>query len=1599
MTDSANYKWATTEAATTTVPYSITKATVTLKDLVLNGWTYGETANEPTVTIEKNFADNITVSYEYLVGGTWVTTAPRNAGTYTVKAIVDGTANYTGDEITAEFTIAAAGGVTIGDVNDSYSKVYDGNVFTIPSATASNGATVTYVITKNGEAVNAIIGAGEYVITYSAAGGANYSDGTKDVYVTVEKADVTISAPVIEGWTYNEAIKTPSAAFNEAFAQGTITFKYYTDAECTSEITNLEGIDAGTYYVKAFFAGNENLNAAESAATSFAIAKKTIAIPTITNKVYNGQQQTAGIPEDAGYTVVDNGGINVGTYTAVVTLTNANYTWSDGTTSAQELTYSITKASVSFKDLAITGWESGRYDATANMPTVTVVKSIADDVAVTFEYYVDGVWGTTIPTRAGTYAVRAVAAGTDNYDGATSAGINFNIAKAEVTLPNIQAEYPYTGSAQKPTIADSVYYTVVGNDEHTAMGEYTITLIPKDEFSFVWAGETTDPTEKTLTYKIVKGTVTLSGLTINNWSYNETASIPTVTITKSFNEDVTVRYEYFAADGTSLGATAPSAVGTYKVKAIVDGTNNYDGCELEKEFEITKAKATWSAPTFTGGKNNKFYFNQFGYSTSGLTATHAGQTVAGTFAFGAPVFVAGTNTSYIELTFTPADTANYVTVAETYYVTFVTVATNTTTGVVYGSIEEALAAAVSGHTVRVQPHDTDLGPIYIMSDVEIKAGVTFILPYGADGSGVNTITNGTIDVPAATQTTGQYEKPAGEDECHVKVVLAAGTKMTNNGTLQIAGQLSGGSGAAQYSGFTAGQHARLILDAGAELVNNGTIYAAGFIRELNKNNGSKVIINSGSTLYQPFTVRDFPGGSVSYAVYQTMGQGANDEPITAFSRFILMNVSPEVRINYGGSVKTWALLWAGDQINQTVGDMIGYGATNTTSVIVLTDETHSYMIAKYDVDTEVCDLDIYGGAKTNGMKLSIKVLGTVTINTADALFAVSYHYDVSLNRAEGQTTTTFTMDQRFKIMTGAKFTVGEGVVLNAKDIIVYETFNDIRSDAGTDPNHPMRYPAKDPAIFIVNGTLNVNKFGGKIYSTAEGAQVNIKSAAIYTAYEIDTTSGSSFMAKVDKKNSITEKAVLVGTTHEVSSINLNTAYTYENGEWVLWHVSFDSNGGSACASMGVADAYLTLPTPVRDGYEFLGWYYNDALISSGEALKVSGDHTLTAQWKSESEVWIIIGLDSDGDGTADSQAQVNPAEGMVYPSLPTPTKDGYKFKGWTYNGTTVTTGSAITATGDHMLTAQWAKLYTITVSTSNATVSGVTSGDKVAAGDSITITIKYSESKNKTVSVTNSSTGASLGGGSEKTSVTFTMPESDVAISASSESGGGCFTPDTLITLADGTQKRVDELDGTEMLLVWDFYNGTYTISPIGAIVSHGYDNVNTLTLNFANGSTINTIFGHGFFDVSENKFVIIDETNVNNYVGHEFIAYDSNGNSVITVLENYSVETTYTEIVTIVSAIHMNCVLEGMLTLSPTDFENSPAYLMPFEIGEGMKYDEEKMKADIEKYGQYTYEDFAEYCTYEQFVGFNFADWKVAVGKGFITFEEIVYLINSYVN
>ena len=69
------------------------------------------------------------------------------------------------------------------------------------------------------------------------------------------------------------------------------------------------------------------------------------------------------------------------------------------------------------------------------------------------------------------------------------------------------------------------------------------------------------------------------------------------------------------------------------------------------------------------------------------------------------------------------------------------------------------------------------------------------------------------------------------------------------------------------------------------------------------------------------------------------------------------------------------------------------------------------------------------------------------------------------------------------------------------------------------------------------------------------------------------------------------------------------------------------------------------------------------------------------------------------------------------------------------------------------------------------------------------------------------------------------------------------------------------------------------------------------------------------------------------------------------------------------------------------------------FEFDENMKIDEELMKQDIEKYGLYTYEDFAAHVPYEVYMAFPAAYFKVSVGKGYITWDEIIVLIDRYLS
>ncbi len=223
-----------------------------------------------------------------------------------------------------------------------------------------------------------------------------------------------------------------------------------------------------------------------------------------------------------------------------------------------------------------------------------------------------------------------------------------------------------------------------------------------------------------------------------------------------------------------------------------------------------------------------------------------------------------------------------------------------------------------------------------------------------------------------------------------------------------------------------------------------------------------------------------------------------------------------------------------------------------------------------------------------------------------------------------------------------------------------------------------------------------------------------------------------------------------------------------------------------------------------------------------------------------------------------------------------------------------------------------------------------------------------------------------------------------------------CIAAGTLITLADGTQKAVENITESDILLVFDHESGQYVSAPILFIERDGWAEYNVINLEFSNGTTTKLIYEHALFDLTLNKYVYITESNYGEFVGHEFAVANSENNAFESVtLTRAYVATEYTGCYSLVTAYHLNYFIDGMLSI-PGGITGLFNY---FEYGEGLKYDEEQMQADIEKYGLYTYEDFKEYVSYEVFeYAFAAKYFKVSVGKGLMTYEDILALIERYV-
>ena len=153
-------------------------------------------------------------------------------------------------------------------------------------------------------------------------------------------------------------------------------------------------------------------------------------------------------------------------------------------------------------------------------------------------------------------------------------------------------------------------------------------------------------------------------------------------------------------------------------------------------------------------------------------------------------------------------------------------------------------------------------------------------------------------------------------------------------------------------------------------------------------------------------------------------------------------------------------------------------------------------------------------------------------------------------------------------------------------------------------------------------------------------------------------------------------------------------------------VTFNANGGSVSSSSKAVtqgSTYGSLPTPTRNGYTFDGWYTQasgGSRVTSSTRVNLTGNQTLYAHWTETTRTYTIT-FDPNGGRVSPSRKTFVVGEPIT--GLPTPTRSGYRFTGWTFDridpdtsGTVVASivmdNSAFNFTEDLTLYALWSKI-------------------------------------------------------------------------------------------------------------------------------------------------------------------------------------------------------------------------------------------------------------------------------------------------------------------
>ena len=613
-TDAENNTTATVEKATRTMTMDETKTLTYGTDGTL---TFSYNVEDVTVASSNVVSSNTSVATVSVtdgnLGGT-VTIHPLKQGTTNVTVTVPASTNYKAISKTCVVTVNRANGnITLSKTNDAVVYGTTSRTFTVSS---HHGGALTVAETTSTVAEVAISGTTvtvsnistlpkDTVIKVRVTSGQTdqYNAAYADYTLTIGNALMTGSVSITGTPKYLETLTANTTGVSPSADSYTYQW-WYADSSSATSGTNIDGATGSTYTINdaslvgkyigvTVVATKANYSNATFTATTGPVTRIQIASnaePKATNKTYNGASQT-GVASGTGYTVTNGAKIDAGSYTATATL-QAGYEWSNGSTDAKTINWSI-----SAKSVAVT-WGttlSFAYDGTPKAPTAEATSGVTGETLVISR---------TTFTEAGTHtsvaSIDSVTGGqakAGNYT-LTGSSKEFTITKIGLTKPTLSGTYTYTGSELTATlnhvVADKM---IVTNNKRTNAGTYSgvnaITITLKDTTNCQWTDGTTEPVRIAWTIGKAAGSINYATKAVSK-TYGDANFTNTLTKIGDGSVSYASNNTEVATVNVTTGEVTIIGAGSATITATVEDGANYAYEPNTASYTLTVGKAIGS---------------------------------------------------------------------------------------------------------------------------------------------------------------------------------------------------------------------------------------------------------------------------------------------------------------------------------------------------------------------------------------------------------------------------------------------------------------------------------------------------------------------------------------------------------------------------------------------------------------------------------------------------------------------------------------------------------------------------------------------------------------------------------------------------------------------------------------------------------------------------------------------------------------------------------------------------------------------------------------------------------------------------------------------